>query len=93
MAEEKAAESREKKEKRKTDAVPKAATGPSTTASRKKAAPVRMKIVWAVCDPNARVLKTFPYPDKPAAEAEAARLSKEREAIYKVRPEKVPMEE
>ncbi len=82
-----------KKTKKKT--AKKKATAKKTTKKKtsKTATRVRMKIVWAVCDPGAKILKTFPYPLKPAAEAEAKRLTDKKKTQHKVRPEKVPMED
>lgn len=51
-------------------------------------APPRMKIIWAVGQPGAEPVKTYPYIEKPAAEAEAVRRGKG----CVVRPLKVPME-
>ncbi|HEX5138038.1 MAG TPA: hypothetical protein VFY93_13765 [Planctomycetota bacterium] len=86
MREEAAATAKEKETKAKPAArEPKA---------RKGAAPVpagRMKIVWAVCAVNGSVVKTFPYPEKAAAEAEVRRLSEQ--APHHLRAEKVPFED
>jgi hypothetical protein len=83
-AEEAKATAKEKKAK---------ATAKRTTSRTKKVpARVRMKIVWAVCNPSGKILKTYLYPEKAAAEAEAARLTKSKKSEHKVRPEKVPME-
>jgi len=38
--------------------------------------PPRIKIVWAVGRPGAGPVKSFPYPERAAADAEAARLGK-----------------
>lgn len=86
MQEEAAATEREKGEKRKTArAEPKAKKGAVS-------APVgRMKIVWAVCAVNGSIVKTFPYPQKAAAEAEVARLSEQ--APHHLRAEKVPFDD
>jgi hypothetical protein len=51
-------------------------------------APVRMKIVWCVGDPNAANPKIFAYPDRAAADAEAAKNGKG----LPVKALKVPME-
>ena len=53
----------------------------------------RMRIVWAVCDHLRKIVKTFHYTDKSAAEAEAARLMKKKGKEHVVRPHKVPMED
>jgi hypothetical protein len=55
-----------------------------------KAAP-RLKIVWAVCDHTLKTLKTFPYPERRAAELEADRLQKAKGKEHIVRAERVPM--
>src|SRR5688500_15501455 len=92
MAAEKAAAMREKEEAKRTKAAnpapPRARSG-----GRKPAAPKRMKVVWGVGEHGQPVVRTFPYPQKPAAEAEAARLSSQTGRVHVVRPEKVPMEE
>ncbi len=68
----------------------KAAASAKRRSSRSKVAvPQRMKIVWAVCDPKGKIVKTFPYPLKPAAEAEALRLGDG----FRVRDHRVPMDE
>jgi len=51
-------------------------------------APVRVKIVWAVGRPGAAAVKSYPYPERAAADAEAVRLGKG----CMVTPLKVPME-
>ena len=50
--------------------------------------PARMKIIWGVGQPGAVPLKTFPYIEKAAADADAERRGKG----CVVRPVKVPME-
>jgi hypothetical protein len=55
-----------------------------------RAAP-RLKIVWAVCDHTLKTLKTFPYPERRAAEIEASRLQKSKGKEHLVRAERVPM--
>jgi len=55
-----------------------------------RAAP-RLKIVWAVCDHTLKTLKTFPYPERRAAELEASRLQKSKGKEHLVRAERVPM--
>src|SRR5262245_13034199 len=39
-------------------------------------APARIKIVWAVGQPGGKAVKTFPYIERAAADAEAARIGK-----------------
>ncbi len=57
--------------------------------AREPKPPVRMKIVWAVGEPGGATSKVFPYAERAAADAEAARLGKNN----MVKPLKVPMEE
>ena len=52
----------------------------------------RLKIVWAVKDPDGNIVRTYPYPQQPHAEAEAARLREVHQRYYTVRKEKVPMD-
>ena len=52
----------------------------------------RMKIVWAVCAVNGSIVRTFPYPQKEAAEAEVKRLTEETQASHHLRAERVPFE-
>jgi len=56
------------------------------------AAPARLKIVWAIHEHTGKILKTFPYPEKAAAQKEAQRLIKAKGKEYYVRPEKVVMD-
>lgn len=56
--------------------------------AREPKPPVRMKIVWAVGEPGQVATKVYPYPEKAAADAEAARLGKG----HIVKALKVPME-
>ncbi len=88
MQEEAAATEREKDEKRKT-----AHKEPKAKKGAPAAPPGRMKIVWAVCAVNGSVVKTFPYPQKAAAEAEVARLTEEKQAPHHLRAEKVPFDD
>jgi len=86
MREEAAATAKEKGEKAKA-----APREPKARKSAATPAPVgRMKIVWAVCAVNGKIVKTFPYPQKAAAEAEVQRLSEE--APHHLRAEKVPFD-
>jgi hypothetical protein len=67
---------------------------PKAKAPKKPATPraaPRLKIVWAVCDHTLKTLKTFPYPERRAAEAEASRLQKSKGKEHLVRAERVPM--
>lgn len=47
-----------------------------STAVKRVATPVRMKIVWEACSAAGAVLGTFAYPDKVAAEAKVAMLTR-----------------
>jgi hypothetical protein len=81
-AAEAAATAREKEESRKTAPARRAST------PRAPKAPTRMKIVWAVGEPGSPAVKVFAYPEKAAADAEAARLGRG----HIVKAVKVPME-
>jgi hypothetical protein len=59
-----------------------------TSKPREPKPPQRLKIVWAVGEPNAPSPKIYPYAERAAADAEAARLGKNN----MVKPLKVPME-
>jgi len=69
-------------------------TGKAVTNSRSRRAPkeVRMKIVWEVCSPTGAVAKTFPYPEKAAAESSVQALTKSTGRTHVLRATKVPME-
>ena len=61
------------------------------TRSRSKP-PIRMKVVWDVCNGTGKVLKTFPYPDKAAAEAQTKALTRSTGRAHMLCAAKVPME-
>ena len=65
-----------------------------TTKSRSKSAvkAVRVKVVWEVCSGTGKILKTYPYPDKAAAEAQTKALTRSTGRAHTVRAAKVPME-
>ena len=67
-------------------AVPGSAPARKRSSSSKVA--IRLKVVWAVGRPGEKPVKTYPYPERPAADAEAVRLGKG----CMVLPLKVPME-
>jgi len=75
----------------------KAAAKAASPAPRKERSPksaresARMKVVWAVLSPNGAVVKTFLYPERARADAEAARLTTETRAPHRVRAERVPL--
>jgi hypothetical protein len=90
VAAEKAAERKEKAEKKKK------APARKKRATKKSAAPAsggRMKVVWAVCDQTGNSVKTYPYPARKEADTEAARLTESKSKPHFVRSEKVPMED
>ena len=60
-------------------------------AKRAPKPPARVKLVWEVCASNGKVVKTFGYADKAAAEAELARFAKSP-GSHVLRSTKVPME-
>lgn len=55
-------------------------------------APVRMKVVWDVCNGAGQAVQTFAYPDKAAAEAATLALTRSTGGAHTLRPSKVPME-
>jgi len=87
------AKEKEKASKKKAKTTTKKAKKAPAKRTKKAPVPVRMKIVWAVCSPTGKILKTYLYPKKKDAEAEAKRLTKTKKGEHKVRPEKVPMED
>lgn len=94
MAAEKAAADRERQEKSAKKKTASPAKTPGTRSSA-RAAPVstgRERVVWAVCDPMGSAIKTFAYPEKEQADAEAARLTADKGKTYFVQRQKVPME-
>jgi hypothetical protein len=54
--------------------------------------PARVKVVWEVCSGTGKILKTYPYPDKAAAEAQTKALTRSTGRAHTVRATKVPME-
>lgn len=71
------------------------AADPATRARSRTKAPApsgRLKVVWAVKDPDGNIVKAYPYPQQDRAEAEAARLREKHQRYYAVRKEKVPMD-
>ena len=73
-------------------AAKKAAKATSSARSKAAAKDVRMKIVWEVCNSSGTAVKTFPYPDKAAAEAMIEKLSQSSGRIHVLRAAKVPMD-
>jgi hypothetical protein len=74
--------------------VAKKATKPATGIRPKRAAkaPIRMKVVWEVCNGAGKPVRVFSYPDKAAAEAETEALTRSTGGTHVLRPTKVPME-
>jgi hypothetical protein len=72
------------------EAASKKAARPAAPKARSSGPKVkgRIKIVWAVGKPGLDPVKTFPYPERAAADAESAK----RGADFRVVPLKVPME-
>ena len=60
------------------------------TRSRGKDA--RMKIVWEICNAHGRGVRIFAYPEKDAAAAAAAELTKSTGHPHELRATKVPMD-
>ncbi len=81
-----AASDREKAEMKKKRAA--AATTPAKKRPSAAKAGARMKIVWAVGRPGLVPVKTYPYPDRAAADTDAAG----RGGDFRVVGLKVPME-
>ena len=85
----KAAAEAEAKAKAKAEkAAARAAKPPKPRKPREPPPPQRLKIVWSVGEPGGPPVKTFPYPERAAADAEASRAGKH----WIVKPIKVPME-
>lgn len=83
-----AAQKAEKTEKA-TKKTAKVATG---SRPKRVVRPVRMKIIWEVCNGAGTALKAFTYPEKPAAEAATDALTKSTGRTHILRATKVPME-
>jgi hypothetical protein len=72
-----------------------ASSAPRKAPSRSKATSKvsgRLKVVWDVCDPYAKTVRTFPYPEEAAARTEAERLSEETGKSHFVARKQVPFE-
>lgn len=61
-------------------------------AKRAPKAPIRMKVVWEVCSATGKVLDTFPYAEKAAAEADVEARTRSTGNTHLLRPTKVPMD-
>ena len=69
-----------------------AGIGSTPTRSKRVVKPVRMKIIWEVCNGNGKVLETFTYPEKGAAQAATDALIRSTGSTHVLRPTKVPMD-
>ena len=65
---------------------------PTKSRSQPPATRVRVKVVWEVCSGAGTVVKTFPYPEKAAAEAKIKALTISTRRVHMLRATKVPME-
>jgi hypothetical protein len=61
-------------------------------AEKPKPGAVRMRMVWAVCDPGGKTVVTFSYPEKAEAEAHAALLKSKGKGPHFLRAIKEPIE-
>jgi hypothetical protein len=75
-----------------TEADKKTTKEPARRRSKPPAKPVRVKVVWEVCSGTGKTVKTFPYPDKAAAEAQTKALTRSTGRAHMLRATKVPME-
>ena len=66
---------------------------PARKSRAKSSEPTRFKFVWAVKDGAGQIVAAYPYPLKPAAEAEAVRLQKAEQRHYLVTKHKVPFDD
>ncbi|MSR63142.1 MAG: hypothetical protein EXS08_11930 [Planctomycetes bacterium] len=69
-----------------------AVKSPAKASSKRVPKVVRMKIIWEVCNGNGKVLQTFTYPEKEAAQAATQALIRSTGSTHVLRPTKVPME-
>jgi hypothetical protein len=51
-----------------------------------------MKVVWEVCSDTGKAVKSFPYAEKAAAEAQSTALTRSTGRTHAVRATKVPMD-
>ncbi len=79
-------------EARLAEAEKRAAKKKTSSRSKRPVTPVRMKIVWEVCDGTGRTVKSFPYPDEAAAQAQTRALTNSTGRTHTLRPTKVPLE-
>lgn len=64
---------------------------PAEDARPKPGAGGRVRVVWAVCDAGGRTVATFPFAEKPAAEARAGELKAKGKGLHFVRSVKEPI--
>jgi len=84
---ESAAAEAEKKEKKASKARVKSEKKPTPSGAR------RQKIVWKVLDSTFKEIAEFPFPEKSAAEAEAAKRTEKSGRDHFVSRAEVPMED
>jgi len=65
---------------------------PPRSRSKPPVIAVRVKVVWEVCSGTGKIVKTFAYPDKAAAEAQTKALTWSSGRAHMLRATKVPME-
>jgi hypothetical protein len=90
MAEEASLEAKDKEqgaEEREAEPTVRKAPRAKKSAPKQK----RMKLVWRVIDPTAREVASFPYREKPQADARAAELSQKTGKTHTVTSFAVPM--
>lgn len=96
MAAEKAAEKKSKVAKKAKAKKAKAKKKPVRKTKAKAGAARssgRMRLVWVVCDHTGNGVKSFDYPERDKADAEAAKRTESKGKPHFVKSEKVPMEE
>lgn len=91
MAQEKAAERREKEEAtaRRKEAPPAATRARSSAPAVPGGA---MRLVWVVCDQAGNAVKTYPYREKAESDAEARRLTEKKGKLHFVKKDRAPLE-
>ena len=90
MAEEASIEAKDKEqgaEEREPEPTVRKASRSRKTAPKQK----RMKLVWRVVDQNSREVASFPYRERPEADARAAELSQKTGKTHTVNAVRVPM--
>ena len=65
---------------------------PTRSRAGSSMAPVRVKVIWEVCNGTGKSIRTFPYPEKAAAEAQTRALTWSTGRPHMLRATKVPME-